>query len=407
MQFLTNTHINFMALRKPLGALSVLLVIAALVVVFGLGHLNIGIDFAGGTQVTVKFTEPVAIDEVRSALADAGFVGAGVQRFGDDDANEVLIRTKLEEDQEEGSSDAILDALDQRFNAGAPGGSFDLNRKGREDLVELLVGADPEDRVTPEEAADPLLTGEGEAYYEAAADAILDERKEQGLIDSFDQLTTLAQVSPDVAQTLRDQTRLGGFSLLSAENVGPQIGSELASKGMWAIILSMIGMLGYIWLRFELRFGIGAVAAIIHDVAIVLGLYALAGYEFNLTTIAAFLTLVGYSVNDTVVVFDRVRENMRKIRRESLVEVLNRSLNQTLARTIMTSLTTLLAVGMLYLFGGDVIRGFAFIVMIGVVVGTYSSIFVASPVVLLWEKWFGHKVRAKRAAAAASASRPA
>jgi preprotein translocase SecF subunit len=151
----------------------------------------------------------------------------------------------------------------------------------------------------------------------------------------------------------------------------------------------LIGMLIYIWLRFELRFGVGAVVASLHDVLIVLGLFSLLGFEFNLTTIAGFLTVVGYSVNDTVVVFDRVRENLRRNRREPLLQVMNLSLNQTLSRTVLTSGTTLLAIGSLLLFGGDVLRGFAFIITVGVIVGTYSSIYIASPITLLWEQWFG------------------
>jgi len=137
-------------------------------------------------------------------------------------------------------------------------------------------------------------------------------------------------------------------------------------------------------------------------VLIVLGLFSMAGFEFNLTTIAGFLTLIGYSVNDTVVVFDRVRENLRRSRREPLVETMNKSLNQTLSRTVLTSSTTLLAVGSLLLFGGDVLRGFAFIITVGVIVGTYSSIYVASPFALLWEKWFGAGSKRRTAGRAAA-----
>ena len=154
------------------------------------------------------------------------------------------------------------------------------------------------------------------------------------------------------------------------------------------MVLSLLGMMVYIWVRFELRFGIGAVMASLHDVLVCLGLFALFNFEFNLTTIAAFLTLVGYSVNDTVVIFDRVRENMNKNRRMPLIEVMNVSINQTLSRTILTSGTTLLAVVSLLVFGGDVLRGFAFVMTVGVIVGTYSSVYIASPFALLWEQFF-------------------
>jgi preprotein translocase SecF subunit len=158
-------------------------------------------------------------------------------------------------------------------------------------------------------------------------------------------------------------------------------------------------MLAYIWMRFELRYGVGAVVATFHDVLITLGLFTVAGLEFNLTTIAGFLTLVGYSVNDSVVVFDRVRENLRQNRRGTLEQVMNESLNQTLSRTVLTSGTTLLVVGCLLVLGGDVLRGFAFILTIGVVVGTYSSIYIASPLALVWVRWFGAEARSRRRAA--------
>ncbi len=153
-----------------------------------------------------------------------------------------------------------------------------------------------------------------------------------------------------------------------------------------AIVFSMLGMMGYIWIRFELRFGLGALVALIHDVIIALGIFVVLDFEFDLTTIAAFLTLIGYSVNDSVVIFDRLRENLRRSRRQSLVEVINLSLNQTLSRTLLTSGTTMLALGTMFLFGGDVLRGFSFVLLVGVLVGTYSSMFVASPIVLLWER---------------------
>jgi preprotein translocase subunit SecF len=160
--------------------------------------------------------------------------------------------------------------------------------------------------------------------------------------------------------------------------------------------MSLLGMLCYIWFRFELRFGIGAVMASLHDVVVTLLFFWAFGLEFNLTTIAAFLTLIGYSVNDTVVIFDRMRENMRKSRRKPLIEVMNDSINQTLSRTIMTSGLTFLTVLSLLIFGGDVLHGFAFVMTVGIIVGTYSSIYVASPFALLWESLFGAQGRWRR-----------
>jgi preprotein translocase subunit SecF len=166
------------------------------------------------------------------------------------------------------------------------------------------------------------------------------------------------------------------------EFVGPTVGEELIEAGILAVVLALGGILVYIWFRFEWQFGIGAVLALAHDVISTIGLFALIQHEFNLATVAALLTIAGYSINDTVVVYDRVRENLRRYKKAELPEVLNRSLNETLSRTVMTSVTTLLALIALYVFGGAIIRDFAFALIWGVVIGTYSSIFVAVPLLL-------------------------
>jgi preprotein translocase subunit SecF len=312
MEFFKNANYDFIGWRWVWLTISAVSTIAAIVLLFALGKLNIGIDFAGGTQLTVRFDEQPDIDRLRSGLAEAGLGASQIQRFGPESSNEVLIKAPL-------IGDSAVE--DQR----------------------VVVAA-------------------------------------------------IERVYPP-----------GSFTLLGAESVGPQIGEELRTKGLLAVSFSIVGMLAYIWVRFELRFGVGAVVAIVHDVFVTLGLYALAGYEFNLTTIAAFLTVVGYSVNDSVVIFDRVRENLRRSRRDDLKTLLNKSINQTLSRTVLTGGSVLLVLTALYFFGGGVIRGFAFVLLVGVLVGTYSTIFVASPIVLLWEQWFGKERRQGGAAPQAAA----
>ncbi len=166
------------------------------------------------------------------------------------------------------------------------------------------------------------------------------------------------------------------------EFVGPQVGEELKLKGLYAILFSLLGILTYIWFRFEWQFGVAAIVALGHDAIATIGLFAFTQMEFNLSTVAAILMIAGYSINDTVVVFDRIRENLRKYKKKPLPELFNFSVNQTLSRTLMTSITTLLALVALYVFGGEVIRGFVYALIFGIVIGTYSSIFVASPVLL-------------------------
>lgn len=409
MEFLRDTHIDFMKHRKVFMVVSAILAVVAILAVFVHGKLNIGVDFAGGTQLTLKFQEEPQTDEIRTVLQRAGFAEAQLQRFGEADANEVLIRTPLDDEEVAAAEDEaataeedeerrtgqrrMLAALDQQYNSEAAG-AFDLNRSGSTALAGLLMEIDPAGLVDATPEAD---NSQARAYYEPIAEGILDARTETGIFTSWDEVAAVEGVSPELLSALRERASLGRFALLGAESVGPQIGQELRTKGILAVVLSMIGMLIYIWVRFELRFGVGAVVATLHDVMIVLGAYALMDFEFNLTTVAAFLTLVGYSVNDTVVIFDRVRENLRLTRREPLVEVINRSINQTLTRTILTSGTTLIATAALLVLGGDVLRGFAFVLTLGIIVGTYSSVYVASPVTVLWEQ-ITHR-RAKAATA--------
>jgi preprotein translocase subunit SecF len=166
------------------------------------------------------------------------------------------------------------------------------------------------------------------------------------------------------------------------EVVGPTVGAELIRKGIYAVVFSMLGIMAYIWARFEWQFGVGAVMALLHDVLATLGLFALTQIDFNLATVAAILTVAGYSINDTVVVFDRVRENLRKYKKMPFIELLNKSVNETLSRTFLTSFTTMLAMFALFLFGGEVIASFTIALMWGIFVGTYSSIYVATPVLI-------------------------
>jgi preprotein translocase subunit SecF len=394
MEFLRDTNIDFMKYRKFWVMVSLALILVGIFAIFFHGKLNIGVDFAGGTQITLKFRERPDVQRLRTLLAEAGVEDPQIQSFGRPEENQVLIRTRLVEGSEEGSRDAVLGALDRTYNAGTAG-KLDLNRVGSETIAALLLQTDP-DRVG---ANDPARLEAARAHYEGAAQAMLDVRREKGLFAGWEDLRAEG-VSPAAVDALRQRAAFGNIALLGVENVGPQIGEELRRQGFLAVILSLLGMLVYIWIRFELRFGVGAIMACVHDVLVTLGLFALVGFEFNLTTIAAFLTLIGFSVNDTVVIFDRIRENMRKSRREPLVVTMNKSINQTLSRTLLTGGSTLLALAALLYWGGDVIRGFAFVMFVGIIVGTYSSIYIASPFALLWEQYFGSRTRPNQAEAA-------
>lgn len=382
MELLRDTHIDFMKYRKFWIWVSLALVLGGIYAIWNHTRLmNLGIDFAGGTTVNLHFKQQPQVDEIRQVLRTQGLGGAEIQRFGGAERNEVIIKTRVLKGSEEGSRDRILGALDRRYNQGQQG-KPDLNRIGTDAVAQLLTQADP-DHVAAQG------TEAAAAHYGGIANAILAARKKLAVFSSWDEVAKAPGVSPAVAAMLQQRATLGDYSVIGVENVGPQVGKELRWKGLMAVVFSLLGMLAYIWFRFELRFGIGAIMASLHDVLVTLGLFTLFRLEFNLTTVAAFLTLVGYSTNDTVVIFDRIRENMRKNRRKPLIEVMNESINQTLSRTIMTSGLTMLTVAALLVLGGDVLRGFAFVMTIGIIVGTYSSIYVASPFALLWESYFG------------------
>lgn len=379
MEFLTNTKIPFLRYRKFFVWISVAFLVATAVEFFLLGGLNFGIDFAGGTQLTVKFDETVGVDDIRGALGAAGQRDAQIQQYGPPENHEVLIKTPVKEGSEEGTSAELLKALNQAFNPEHGDNDKDLNQRGANSIGTILKTADPDGLMSDDVDA-------ANAKYEALADAVVAKRQNLGLFTTWEEVQSVDGLSSAAYDELRDGAFLGSYVVRSNQNVGPQIGKELRTKGVLAVVLSLLGMLTYIWYRFELRFGVGAVVAVFHDFLITLGLFAIMDYEFNLPTIAAFLTLVGYSVNDTVVIFDRVRENMRRFRRMPLEEVMDLSINQTLSRTVLTSGTTLLVVACLFVAGGEVLRGFAFVLLVGVFIGTYSSVFVASPFALLWEQ---------------------
>ena len=394
-----DTNFDFMKWRKFWIVVSALLVAGGVAAVFGLEskHLNLGIDFAGGTQMELRFRQKPQIDQLRRILESQGLGQASIQRFGDKDSNDVMIKTAGTKN-EAGNRDRIFNAFDRTFNQGQAG-KPDLNRIGAEQVAQILLQADP-DHV---QAQGPEAAS---THYTTVANALQGERKKDGLFPSWEQVAGIKGVTPGAVEALKARTVLGDFSVIGVDTVGPQIGKELSRQGLLAVLGSLIGMLLYIGFRFELRFGIGAIMACIHDVLVTLGLFTLFGFEFNLTTIAAFLTLVGYSVNDTVVIFDRMRENMRKNRRKPLIEVMNESINQTLSRTIMTSGLTMLTVLALLIWGGDVLRGFAFVMTVGIVVGTYSSVYVASPFALLWEQLFGGEGKLRKGAPPARGPQP-
>jgi preprotein translocase subunit SecF len=373
MRIIGDTNIPFLSYRWLAIALS----LAVIAVGFGshfLGRgLLFGIDFVGGTQVTLKFRDTPDLAALRAAVSSLSAGSPLIQRFDEAEKNEILIRVVNPPGEEGDFTRPILELLQAELNDDL-GGRFDLNTKGAAELLDLLVAGDPDGVGFDLEAR--------RAHYEPMAEAVLELRKRQGIFASTADLRGISELSGPAGAFLDDAAGAGAFSLLAAENVGPAVGKELKRKAQLAMVFSLVGMLIYIWIRFQLPYAVGAVVALIHDVLITLTALALTAREIDLPTIAAILTLVGYSVNDTVVIFDRVRENLRLHRGEALETVIDRSVNQTLSRTILTSGLTLMVVISLFIFGGDVINTFAFVLLVGLIAGTYSTVFIASPVAL-------------------------
>ncbi|MGA8766620.1 MAG: protein translocase subunit SecF, partial [Candidatus Acidiferrales bacterium] len=307
--------------------------------------------------------------------------------------NDVVIG--LEQSQSDESLDAgkqkILDVLHKTFST-ASAGKTDFNSIAASALAADLTQKDPLS----------LGTNAGDRYTQLATQLTDARDKDRGgIVTNFDELKGVAGVTPAVLGSLANNYSLSTFAIRDAEIVGPKVGAQLRHQAFWATIYALGGMLVYIAIRFEWVYGAAAVIAVFHDVLITLGFFSLFHYEISLTVIAALLTLVGYSMNDTIVIFDRVRENLRLMRREPFKDIVNKSINQTLSRTILTSGLTFLTVLVLFLMGGEVLRAFSFAMVVGVVVGTYSSFGIAAPIVVLWNKYHdgqGSTVRAGSAA---------
>ena len=389
MDIVKNPKVDWLGLKWVFISISLILTVIAGVSIV-LGGLNLGVDFTGGTLVYVKFKEEPQLERIREILSEAALQAEEVIRFDDPSLNEVQIRMAAVESEEAQvvtlESNQIFEALRQEYDQSqVETGRIDLNNISKSRLSTSLQELDPEG------LRDEQSISEFSEHYGEQADKIIDYRTNQsGMIRDFSELDSLG-IPTEVVETLREESYLGSFTVISVESVGPKVGEELRSRARAAIGFSLVGMLAYIAVRFWPIYGFAALVALFHDVFITLGIFSLTGREISLTVVAALLTLVGYSINDTIVVFDRVRENLRLMRRSDLGTIINASINQTLNRTIMTSGMTFMAVFSLYLFGGQVLQGFSFALVIGIIAGTYSSIAIASPIVLWWQSYLDRK----------------
>jgi preprotein translocase subunit SecF len=374
MQILTDTNIDFLGRRRYFVALSVALILIGALSLVLKGGPKLGIDFKGGTLVYVKFKEAPDVGRIRGALSQEGINVATLQPFEEEGSHELKIDLDLgtEENLNIGR-DRFVEILQSIFPPEPD--KLDFNNAGEDTLAirlrQRLVNS-------------PLSSSEIDNLATALID-FRDAAPRSGIVKEFSELTSVPGVGPDIISALQEETYLGDFAIRRVEVVGPKIGRDLQWQAVQATVAALGGMLLYIAFRFEWVYGVAAVIAVFHDVFVTVGFFSLFDREIELTVIAALLTLVGYSMNDTIVIFDRVRENRKLTRRQPLESLLNDSVNQTLSRTVLTSGLTFIAVLSLFLFGGEVLRGFSFALVVGVLVGSYSSIFVASPFLLWWQ----------------------
>ncbi len=397
MEFFKQTNIDFLGKKWYFLTLTMILFVVGMASLAIEHGPKLGIDFTGGTMVDVKFSHPAPLGQVRSGLEKIGLGASTIQPVGGTGGTEVLISVPLshlrQADLEKGRQDiekALYSVL------GQPQGKLDLNNISPQGLAVWLMQKDPSGYVAQ---GDP----QAQAKYTQFAELVLRQyrdRRWDGLVPSFQALAAIPGMSASLLQQMQTAFFLGPFSIRSVNIVGPEVGAQLRGQAVKAVLLALLGMLIYIALRFEWIYGVAAVVAVFHDVLITLGMFSLFRIPIDLTVIAAFLTLVGYSMNDTIVVFDRVRENLRILRREKLADVVNKSINQTLSRTVLTSGLTFLSVLSLLVLGGEVLRGFSFAMTFGILVGTYSSIAVAAPMMVAYIDWRNRRQRPLRAVAA-------
>ncbi len=384
MELFHNTNFDFLRWKWPFITASLIVTAAGFISLAVKHGPRYGIDFDGGAQMRLRFSSEPPMDRIRKAL-DEKAPGASLQQLTG--VPEIEITAPIKDEKELNASGQLIeDTLKGMFADSS--GKLDVNNSS----VGTLAGA-----------LRPALQDANVALSDMEVDQLAQNienfrnQERGGLLKSFDELSSVKGVTPQIIDALKKTCVLGPFTILSGPDiVGPKIGADLRQQAIEATLYALAGMLVYIWFRFEWIYGLAAVVAVFHDTLITIGLFSLFNKEISLTVVAALLTLVGYSMNDTIVTFDRIRENLKILRREKLDTLINISVNQTLSRTVLTSGLTLLTALSLWIFGGEVLNGFSFALVWGIVFGTYSSVFIASPILLL-----GHNVVEKRRAQAA------
>jgi preprotein translocase subunit SecF len=370
--FKPGVRYDFLGIRKPLIATSLVLVAASWALVATKG-LNFGIDFAGGSEALVNMAKPVDVGELRGVVEATGLEQPEVVTYGITDEGRYFIRSRTQSLLTQAEQDRLKAAVTSKVAApqvweavDEAGEQIRVRFESRKTLPELKA------------AMDEAGFAEGTVTLQA-----------EGTNPFY--LMNLPGVRQRLSDALKAKFGETYNGIDRFESVGSAVGQQMRNQGILAVLYALIGILLYISFRFDLRYSPGAVLALVHDVSITIGIFALTGLEFNLPIIAALLAIVGYSLNDTIVVYDRIRESLQEGLGKGLEDTINISISQTISRTILTSLTTFLAVLSIYIFGGGIIQNFAFAMLVGIIVGTYSSIYVASPAVVWMDSYLAKR----------------
>lgn len=388
MQFFTpGKRYDFLKLTKPLVSTSAVLVIASWALVATVG-LNFGIDFAGGTEALLAFDKTMDVGELRGEVENMGLELPEVVTYGLTDEGRYFVRSRTQSLLKPAEVTALEAAVTDKV--GQPE-LWDASDESGEEIRVKFATSDATTKGKLGEALQAANLPEAVVSQQTDAQNPVYILRIPGVRDRL-----IGAMKAKYGEAFTGIDRL--------ESVGSAVGKQMRNQGALAVIYALLGILLYISFRFDLRYSPGAVLALVHDVSITLGIFCITGLEFNLPIIAALLAIVGYSLNDTIVVYDRIRESLDLGMGDTLTETINISVSDCLSRTVLTSVTTFLAVLSIYLFGGGIIQNFAFAMLIGVVVGTYSSIYIASPAVLAMDSYLKTRA-ADQAAAAALAAR--
>jgi preprotein translocase SecF subunit len=389
MEIFKKTNFDFLGRKWPFILLSLVLTVVGLVSLWMKGGPKYGIDFTGGALMDVNFIKRPPAEAIRSALRHKIAGEIEVQEIRN--TQEVLISTGARDDNAlQVVRGDMISTLNSAFNT-QQAGKFDINLASQSGLADRLR--------EPLTRSGVLLSEDQLQAVTKAITAFRDTPPRSGLISNLDDLSGVPGVTPQLLKVVKQECFAGNFAIRSVETVGPRIGADLRQQAINVVLIALGAMLVYIGFRFEWKYGVAAVIAVFHDTIITIGLFSLLGKQIDLTVIAALLTLVGYSMNDTIVVFDRIRENLKLHVRGSFSSIVNLSINQTLSRTVLTSGLTFLTALSLLLFGGQVLSGFSLALVIGIIIGTYSSIFIASPILVFWHDMAAGKAGQTRTAA--------